>query len=64
MSIFSQDPNGEDEEESGHFEMALMLRILLLGYSFVKIVLDTAEYEPTRGMADIFSSTIVIFSFE
>ena len=31
-----------------------MLRILLLGYSFVKIVLDIAEYEPTRGMADIF----------
>ena len=57
-------PNGEDEEESGHFEMALILRILLLGYSFVKFVLDIAEYEPSRGLADIFSFTIVIFSFE
>ena len=48
-------PNGEDEEESGHLAMALILRILLLGYSFAKIVLDIAEYEPTRGMADLFS---------
>ena len=42
VSIFSQGPNGEDEEESGHFEMALILRILLLGYLVIKIVLDTA----------------------
>ena len=35
-------PNGEDEEESGHFEMALILRILLLGYLVMKIELDTA----------------------
>ena len=67
MSIFSLlvsgVPNGEDEEESGHFAMALILRILLLGHSFVKIVLDIAEHEPTRGMAGIFSFVIVIFSF-
>ena len=56
LFLVSGVPNGEDEEESGHFVMALILRILLLGYSFAKFVLDTAEYEPARGMADIFHS--------